>query len=109
MFSDEDLFTISITADRETEAGRNLKRGQNQSTQTDPLETEEKETTTLKATISVEVQADSTDGQQNVQLTDEQYNVEELEGFLRLRLKYITNSLKEYSILQTSKSKWPSP
>lgn len=104
MFSDEDLFTISITADKDSEAGRNGRRGQNQSTQTEPLEIEEKETTTLQALNSVEVQTDANDGQQLVQLADDQYNSEELEGFLRMRFKYITNSLKEHSILQSSKS-----
>lgn len=104
MFTDEDLFTISITADRSTEAGMKLKRGQNQQTQTEPMEVEEKETTTLKATESVEVQTDANQDQNLVELTEEHYNPEELEGFLRSRFKYISNTLKEYSVLQSSKS-----
>lgn len=105
MFSDEDLFTISITAANSSAgAGRNVKRGEDQETQTDPLQISDKETTTLQATESVEIQVDTHEGQNLVELTDEQYNADELEGFLRARFRYISNSLKEYSVLQSSKS-----
>lgn len=105
MFSDEDLFTISITAaNRSSDPTKSKKRGEDQETQTDPLEIEDKETTTLKATESVEIQVDSNDGQNIVELTDDQYNGDELEGFLRARFRYISSTLKEYSVLQSSKS-----
>ena len=58
MFTDEDLFTISITADSGNDAGSKGKRGTDQECQTDDLVYEDKETTTLQATESVEVQAD---------------------------------------------------
>jgi hypothetical protein len=104
MFTDEDLFTISITADNAVSGGR-VKRGTDRECQTDDLVYEEKETTTLQATESVEIQADENEAEQIVHLTDEQYNQEELEGFLRTRYRYINNTLKEYAILQTSKRK----
>lgn len=106
MFTDEDLFTISITADRVTEGGgRRAKQGKSQSTQTDTLQIDDKETTTLTATETVEIQVDMNAEQNQVELTDEQYNGDELEGFLRSRFRYISNSLKEYSVLQSSKSR----
>lgn len=105
MFTDEDLFTISITADRKATTDGYTKGGQDQTTQTDPLEVETKETTTLTATESVEVQVDINDAQNVVELGVEQYNADELEGFLRSRFRYISNTLKEYSVLQSSKSR----
>lgn len=105
MFTDEDLFTISITADSGNDAGSKGKRGTDQECQTDDLVYEDKETTTLQATESVEVQADENEGEQLAHLTDEQYNAEELEGFLRTRFRYINSTLKEYGILQSSKCK----
>ena len=102
MFTDEDLFTISITADSGGQ-GKKAKRGVDQEVQTDDLVYEEKETTTLMATESVEVQADDNEADQLAYLTDEQYNEEELEGFLRARFRYINSTLKEYAILQSSK------
>ena len=105
MFTDEDLFTISITANNKSEAGGKGKRVSEAGCQTEPQSIADKETTTLNATNSVEIQADPTEGEQIAQLTEEQYNAEELEGFLRTRFRYITNSLKEYSVLQSSKRK----
>jgi hypothetical protein len=105
MFTDEDLFTISITADTGNR-GQRAKRGTDQECQTDDLVYEDKETTTLQATESVEVQADENEAEQIAHLTDEQYNQEELEGFLRTRFRYINNTLKEYAILQTSKRRF---
>lgn len=102
MFSDQDLFTISIAADT-GEQGRKRKRGVDQESQTEELVYEEKETTTLQATESVEVQADENEADQLVYLNEEQYNEEELEGFLRTRFRYINSTLKEYAILQSSK------
>ena len=102
MFTDQDLFTISITADSGGQ-GKKTKRGRDQECQTEELIYEEKETTTLQATESVEVQADENEADQLVYLNGEQYNEEELEGFLRTRFRYINSTLKEYAILQSSK------
>lgn len=104
MFTDEDLFSITITADQ-GDFGKKGNRGVNKQSQTDELYFEEKETTTLQATESVEVQADENEADQLVHLTEEQYNEEELEGFLRTRFRYINSTLKEYAILQSSKCK----
>lgn len=104
MFTDQDLFSISITADNGNQT-KKAKRGRDQECQTDELIYEEKETTTLQATESVEVQADENEEDQLVYLNAEQYNEEELEGFLRSRFRYINSTLKEYAILQTSKCK----
>ncbi len=97
MFSDEDLFTITIQRED------NLTKGQSMGCQTEPLQVADQETHTLKAIHDVEIQADPNEIYQVQFLKDEEFDIDRLAGFLRSRFAYTTNTLKEYGVLQNSK------
>lgn len=99
MFQDEDLFMVL------PQAVGQVTRGKEAGTQTDLLLTSEQETETLTSTIPFECQVDTSEFETVSRVPEDQVNQDELLGFLRSRFRYLNNSLKEYAVLQSSKSR----
>lgn len=98
MFQDEDCFMIL------PQTKGPITRGQEAGTQTLPLATVEQQTATLSATTPFECQVDPSHFETVGRVPEDQVNQDELLGFLRSRFRYLNNTLKEYAILQNSKS-----
>jgi hypothetical protein len=104
MFTDEDLFSITITTDRQQ-----LSNSAHKQTQTLGLATKDQETDTRNSIHSVEVpaahqiQADPKEISNIQQLDSEQFDQDQLAGFLRGRMRLLNSALREFSMLQGSK------
>ena len=104
MFTDEDLFSITITTDREQ-----VSSAAHKETQTIELVTRDQETDTRNSIHSVEVprahqiQADPKEISNIQQLDSEQFDQDQLAGFLRGRMRLLNSALREFSVLQGSK------